>query len=226
VRHVKQHLDTLRDGVTTMRMYAAELNEQVVANVNAAHQTLEIQVAQLQELGVGVSNVEASAARVAEQLQGTRPWVALDTIADDLQEIRRCYSHERQRLLLEQERLIEAARARVRSRDGFSTLTADQSHQVLRYFASAGTDTTVEAISPPLIWLRDDFALKLQRAEEDANNQLDKLLSEGSSPMIAKLALGLQNREVASEADVEALLTEIRARLLEPVRAGLRVRLV
>jgi len=226
VRHVKNHLDTLRDGVTTMRMYAAELNDQVVANVNAAHQTLEIQVAQLQELGVGVSNVEASAARVAEQLQSARPWVALDTIADDLQEIRRCYTHERHRLLLEQERLIEAARARVRSRDGFSTLTADQSHQVLRYFASAGSDTTVEAISPPLVWLRDDFALKLIRAEEDANNQLDKLLSEGSSPMISKVALGLQNREVASEADVEALVTEIRGRLLEPVRAGLRVRLV
>jgi len=37
--------------------------------------------------------------------------------------------------------------------------------------------------------------------------------------------LGLRHREVGSEAEVEALLNEIRERLLARVRAGVRVRL-
>ena len=44
--------------------------------------------------------------------------------------------------------------------------------------------------------------------------------------MIRRVDLQLRNRELASEADVEALVSEIRAKLLEQVRAGMRVRLV
>jgi hypothetical protein len=38
--------------------------------------------------------------------------------------------------------------------------------------------------------------------------------------------LALHNREIADEAAVEALVSEIRARLLDQVRTGARVRLL
>jgi UDP-N-acetylenolpyruvoylglucosamine reductase len=61
---------------------------------------------------------------------------------------------------------------------------------------------------------------------DDANASLDGILSAGARPMVRAHDLRLANREVASEADVEALVAEIREQLLAQVRAGSRVRIV
>ena len=50
------------------------------------------------------------------------------------------YVAERQSLLQWQERQAEAARSRIKGRDGFSTLTADQAHGVLRCLGQAVSD--------------------------------------------------------------------------------------
>ena len=104
-------------------------------------------------------------------------------------------------------------------------MAQDQSHLVLRPLNNVVTVTSVEAVAPALADLKDPFEVKLRRAEEDANKILDSILSEGDKPMITRVDLRLHNRELASEADVEALLDEIRTRLLEQIHAGARVRL-
>lgn len=68
--------------------------------------------------------------------------------------------------------------------------------------------------------------LVLQRSEGEANERLDEILSAGNKPLIVRVDLSLRNRELTSEADVEALVTEVRERLLEQIHAGVRVRLV
>jgi hypothetical protein len=226
VKLVKKHLDTLRDGVQLLNMYGAELTGDAIRAVKTAHDVLTYQTAQLKELGVEATNVDLSAKRLAEQLAAQCPWREIGALDQDVDDIRNCYVAERQRLLLSQEQEAELARGRVKARPGFSTLTADQSHHVLRSFAQAVTDTTAEAIAPPLVALKDPFALSLQRAEDHANDLLDAILREGNNPLIARVDLRLRNREVASEAEVDALLDEIKNRLLEHVRAGARVRLL
>ena len=226
VKLVKKHLDTLRDGVQLLQLYDAELTQDAIRAVVTAHGVLSYQASQLKDFGIEATNVEASATRVAAQLEAERPWRDIGSLDQDLDDIRNCYLAERQRLLQWQEQQAETARARVKARDGFSTLSGEQSHRVLRPFATAITDTTAEAIAPPLVSLKDPFALALQRAEDHANDLLDGILSEGEKPLIARVDLRLRNREVATEADVEALVDEIKNRLLEHVRAGARVRLL
>jgi fructose-bisphosphate aldolase class 1 len=43
---------------------------------------------------------------------------------------------------------------------------------------------------------------------------------------VVKVDLGLRNRELSDEADLEALLADLRQRLMEQLRAGVRLRLV
>ncbi|GMV44308.1 MAG: hypothetical protein AMXMBFR64_60240 [Myxococcales bacterium] len=229
VKLVKRHLDTLRDGVDLVQLYDHELTDEAIRAVRAAHDVLAFQVAQLRELGVldgGATNLEVAAGRVAEHLATERPWRAIESLEADLAELRAAYSHERGRLLAWQGQAVEDARGRVKARQGFATLTADQSHAVLRPMAVVATDTTAGAVAPPLAALRDPFMLALRRAEEHANELLDDLLSEGARPLVTRVDLRLHNREVATEADVEALVSEVRQRLLEQVRAGARIRLV
>jgi hypothetical protein len=226
VKLVKKHLDVLRDGVQLVQMYDAELTPDALRAVGEADEVLHFQAVQLREAEVDATNVDAAVVQVRAQLESERPWQDIGALDDSLAQIRDCYVDERRRLLQLQEEQAEQARARVKTREGFSGLTADQAHRVLRPVALAVTDTTAEAVAPSLVALRDTFTLALQRAEEKANELLDDILSEGDKPLIARVELGLLNRELGSEADVEALLAELRERLLTPIRAGARVRLV
>ena len=105
------------------------------------------------------------------------------------------------------------------------TLTADEANSVLRPLNSVITDTSAQAVFPALADLKAPFLLKLQRAEEQANEILDGILTDRTSRMIVRMDLGLSNRIMADETDVDALVNEIRARLLDQIRAGNRVRL-
>ena len=51
------------------------------------------------------------------------------------------------------------------------------------------TSTTAEAIAPTLAALKDPFRLALQSAEEEANETLDQILSEGARPLIVKIII-------------------------------------
>lgn len=87
------------------------------------------------------------------------------------------------------------------------------------------SETSAEAVAPALVDLRDPFQARLRQAEDEANDILDAILSEGTRPLITPVDLALHNRELATEADVEALVSEIGTRLLDIIRAGGRVRL-
>ena len=156
------------------------------------------------------------------------PWREISTLDHDLEQVRAAYVAERQKLLQWQEAQVEVARARIRSREGFSTLSSDQSHKVLRPLALALTDTTSEAVAPKLTELKDPFLLGLERAEERANNLLDEILSEGKESLVVRINLSasIRNREISSLAEIEGLVEEIRNQLTPPVNAGKRLRII
>ena len=226
VKLVKKHLDTLQDGVPRVQIFDAELTQEAIASVRAAHDTVHNEAAQLAEAGITATDIETAARRVTDHLASEHPWRDMAGIADDLTAIRTAYVAERKRILEDQEQNTEHARRGVKRREGFSTLTADQAHEVLRPFATAVAATTPEAVAPSLVGLRDTFEIRLRRAMDEANASLDGILSAGPRPMVRAHDLRLANREVASEADVEALVAEIREQLLAQVRAGSRVRIV
>lgn len=225
VQQVKKHLDALRDGVERLRLDEAELTEDAIDAVRRAAEVLSHHVPQLRDLGVEATNIEPAAVRIEEHLRTERPWREIGDLDQAVADIRAAYRSERANLLRLQEEALEAARARVKRREGFSMLTADQAHQVLRPLTEAATTTDEESIAPTLVQLRDTFTLALTNAEDQANEILDRQLSEGEKPLIVRLDLGLKNRELTTEAEVDALLAEVRAKLLEKIREGARVRL-
>ncbi|MCX5969635.1 MAG: BREX system P-loop protein BrxC [Cyanobacteria bacterium] len=228
VEAVLRHLDALRDGISTLQVLEAEVQDTTVEALREAHTVVTRMASQLESLGVTATNVEAAATRVHEKLDSPEPWRGLGDLEGDLDEIRAAYRSERSQLLLEQEQRLEASRQKVRGCRGFSTLGADQSHAVLKPFASCATSTDAEAIAPGLVDLRDPFVARLQRAEKVAVETLDSLLvTTGKERQLTQsVDLGLQNRELNSEADVLALAKEIEARLLPLVQQGGRVRIL
>jgi hypothetical protein len=228
VQAVLRNLDALRDGLTTMQVLEAEVRLTTVEELGKAQSVVERMATQLEGLGVTATNVEAATTRVREKLSSPEPWRGLTDLEGDLEEIRVAYRSERSKLLLEQEQRLEASRQKVRGCRDFSTLDAEQSHEVLRPFASCATSTDEEAIAPSLIDLKDPFVARLQRAEKEAMDTLDRvLLRSGKKTQLTRTVdLELRNRELSSEEDVKALARQIEERLLPLVQDDGRVRIL
>jgi hypothetical protein len=227
VEAVLRNLDALRDGINTLQVLESEVNDATVVALGDGHSVLTRMASQLEGLGVRASNVEAAASRVHDKLESPEPWRGLAELETDLEEIRAAYRSERSRLILEQEQRIEASKQRVRGLQGFSTLTGEQSHAVLVPLNGCGTETSEAAIAPSLVDLKDPFVARLQRAERESVETLDRLLVDrgGGTQLTQQVDLGLHNRELNSEEDVRALAREIESRLLPLVQKGTRVRI-
>lgn len=226
VQVVKSHLDVLRDGVQLLQVIDSELSSELVQRMGQLAAVRDHQASQLEDVGGVSGDVAAAIVALRERLGRERPWRDVGDAEALAVTIKDAYVDERTRLLQRQEDLAEKARGRVKTRDGFSTLTADQSHQVLRPISEAQTDTTAEAVAPPLSKLKEAFEVRLQEAEDLAVDRLDELRNQ-KQPVV-KLDLGLKNRELQTVADVDALLVELRERLLKQLDAakGTRVRLI
>lgn len=228
VQAVLRQLDALRDGLTTLQVLEAEVNDASVEALRDAHTVLTRMASQLEGLGIQATNVEAAATRVREKLESPEPWRGLADLESDLEEIRVAYRSERRQLLLEQEQRLETSRQKVRGCSGYSTLGADQSHAVLKPFAACAISTDEQAIAPSLEEVKDPFVARLQRAEREAVETLDRLLVDKGevTQLTQQVDLGLHNRELNSEEDVRALAREIESRLLPLVQQGTRVRIL
>ncbi len=224
VARVKKHLNTLNDGFKKLNELDKELTDASIAAVRAAADVRDHQAKQLSDRKALSAEGEEAAARIANHLRRERPWQEIVALDPDLDRLREAYRAERAKLLAWQEQEAEQRRANLKRRDGFSTLSAKQSEAVLRPFLSAETNTSADALHPPLAALKDHFLVALARAEEEANDLLDELLSEGEA-IVERLDLGLSNRELATVEDVKALLEELEARLLAKIEKGVRVRL-
>ncbi len=223
-KEVKRHLDTLRDGARLLVLYDADLSAEAIASVREAASVRDHQLAQFANAEASFPELEAAANALRTQLSAERPWVDIAAVRPYLALIRVVYARVRRELLAILGAKVDEARAQVRARPGFTTLTSDQSHQVLRPFALVVPTTTDDAIAPSIDELRRSFPGRLSEAQTTANDALDEILAE--RVQVVKTDLRLKHREVSTETEVEALVAEVRTSLLEHVRAGKRVRIL
>lgn len=226
VQSVKRHLDALHDGFQLLHRFEADLTADAIAAVRDAADVRDHQVAQLVTAKALTPEVSAAADRLTAHLATERPWVDVASLRPDLALLRAAYVSARTEKLAWQEQQAAVVRARVKARPGFATLTGEQSHTVLRPIAQAQTDTTAEAIAPLLSALVDLFLTRLDQAEQVANERLDEILSERDAKVVRPVEHRLRNREVSTEAELDALLAELRERVLEHLRSGARIRLL
>ena len=232
VLFLKLKLDALRDGDGRLkRLDEGFIPDQARAPLTLAHSALHTFLPQLGDLKGGLSDAQqALQAQLIKLWAEEEPWRDVAALDGALQALKEAYFTERGALIDAQQDRVDEARKRVKARQGFSTLSADRSNLVLRSFVAATAHAEErDATSPALAALRDQLTLALQQAEEKANERLDELLAEledADKPKLTrKLDLNLRHREVSTEAEIDALVEEVRKRLLDQIKAGVRVRI-
>jgi hypothetical protein len=107
-------------------------------------------------------------------------------------------------LINRQEKQAEEVQEQIKRRQGFNRVSADKALYVVRPIQKARYDTSEDSLYPSLIQLRDTALLKLQEAAQEANDNLDNLLSQDEQVQVqvVQLALieSLRNREVKYQA--------------------------
>ena len=222
VKSVKRHLDELQDGVQQLRIYHAELTDDVVSRLRALDDVLTYHYAQLDDGGRVTDDLSAAAQTVRDKIESLRPWQHAD-VAPQAETIKAAYGETRQELLDRQARAIEEYRDKVKLRDGFADLDAEGKNHVLRPIAEATTVTDATAIAPSLAALEAELEVALPRAAEEAHDRLDKLL-EPETPIV-KVRHGVSNQTIRSEEELELLLKSLRRRIEEQLERGHHVRL-
>ncbi|PKN56508.1 MAG: BREX system P-loop protein BrxC [Deltaproteobacteria bacterium HGW-Deltaproteobacteria-14] len=219
IRTAIGQLEDLTEGLNTLQRTESELTDAAVATLIAAADAAAL-AAQLDAAGLLDADTRALADPITAHLAGPRPWEAHIALAAPTDALRTTYTVARRGLIEAQERAAEAARDRVRARPGFTGLTADQSHHVLRPIAEAGVDTTAAATTPPLTALGAPFTAALAEAEEEAMARLDHLLVK-----VARVTLRLKNRVVSSRAELDQLVAQVTEQIGAQLDQGYQVRI-
>ena len=226
VKATWKNLDLLRDGMQQLHLCRSELTDEAILAVTKAAEVHQHQLPQIQAFG-GAGEIAPDAVRLDEELKSPRPWRSAGSLSTGADRIRTVYFELRRALWAELGRQADAAASRVKARDGFARLTADEAHAVLRPVNESLGRGSPDATYPTLVEVRDTFATRLRDAEERANVLLDELLSKQQTEKpVVKVESRIAGREIANEAQLRALLAEIEERVMAQLKSGARVRLV
>jgi hypothetical protein len=229
VEATARELERLKEGLPLLQELEQELTEETVratARLLGARERL----GQLVELGPLQPELAQAHDQLQQRLASPRPWREAGAALSAVPQVEQAYQRARAGLLSEQQLRCETARAALSGRPGFAGLAPEQAREILQPLDHARSATTADELQPSLSTLRDTFEGLLRRATELAHARLDharlgQQLLSGSPVVRVAVAERLAHRELSSPADLEALLTELRALLAPHVAAGRPVRL-
>ncbi len=224
IKALKAELGVLTEGVQVLQRLHTDLSDEAVEAVREAAKVRDFHVAQLQR-DLATGPVEEDVTSLIRQLGHRRPWQDIGAMKPALERIVAHYQERRLRLLQAQETSAETARNRLRSRSGFVKLTDDETHRVFRPIALALTQTTADAVAPPLHELQLEFEDKLRRGVEGATALFDDLLSAKDQRPVTRIDTNLHGRELSTRAELTSVLKELEERIGEQIDLGRKVRL-
>lgn len=221
---LKRNLDSLRDGMEQLQILKVELTEQAVAAVKEVASVQDFQLKQLVESS-DLAGLEADADAIEDQLKSETPWRGIHSIEAACQRIRERYVEVRSAVLSQQGTEAERGQAKIRVIPGFESLSPDQAHRVLKPILDAQIDTAPDAVSPPLVVIRDSFASRIGPAEAVARDRLDEERNKTAEKKVVKVETNLQGREVESREQLRGIFRELEERIGPLLDRGDRVRI-
>lgn len=232
---LKAKLEVLRRGYAQVQEAEEALTPETVQELRALGYGVNELVRQLAEIGEDGS-VREEASQIRDQLAQAEAWRGWADAKPALQKLTQYYREVRLDLIARQRKVLGEGLDSLKLRSGFSDLEPDQQYQAKSQLEKAVTEGDPDAVAPSLVVLEqgprrvtealarahklvDDFLSELARQREEAG---------GGVPLYGRVSvvrLGLSNRVIKSEAELESLLDKVRQQCLKELQSGQQVRL-
>lgn len=228
---VKRNVNVLRDGMEELGRSLFDLSDEKAQALRRALNVQGYQVAQLRQISrLGGVEHEVEQVRSHFEADRGRPWEDIDELTPAIEAIEAHYQAVRLDLIETQERALEEVRGRLQHRQGYFELSEAQAEAVIKPLRAAVSNTTKEALAPPLIELKEPAAARLHRAEDEANRYFDEALEQKTGAQVIEVNVTalLVNQEVGSAAEMDALIKRMREQVVAKLEGDetIRVRLV
>jgi hypothetical protein len=225
VLNAKRSLNALRDGIVLLRRMETDLTPGAIDAILRAEDVWRHSWPGLTALGPS-EEARASAAAIDANLHTERPWEDTAVLASHVDRVRGEVRTRRRAILETHEKAIENGLERLKRRTGFDQLDPDQRHGVLHHLREgAAANTDENAIAPALEALDGQLAARREAAERKAASHLDAVLTTlGASPIV-EVTVELSGQEIATEAELDRVLADVRRRVVHELSAHHRVRL-
>ena len=220
VNALYDNVDDLRNGLQQLKLIDVELTDEAVATLGAIRRVLDVEYAQMAAIEATTTEVDDASAELRTHLELDRPWTHVAALKPHIDTIRQAYRAERRSELEKLSQAVEDARLRIKSRDGFEKLDADQSNAVLRPFALVVPNTDAESTHPPLSLLHARRGTGLADALDEAHAVLDDI-----QEVVVVVRHRMSGKIIKSQADLDAALEELRKVISERLSQGKEVRL-
>ena len=228
---VKRNVDVLREGIDELGRSLFDLSDEKVQAVRRAVNVLDYQVGQLRQIS-RLGGIEAEVGRLRSHFEADRgrPWEDINELTPAIVAIEAHYQAVRLGLIEAQEQSLEEVRGRLQHRQGYFELSEAQAEEVIKPLRAAVSNTTKEALAPPLIELKEPATARLHQAAERANRFFDEALAQKTGAQVIEVNVTalLANQEVGSVAEMEALIERMREQVVAKLEGDetIRVRLV
>ena len=248
VSQVFAQLDALCDGVQQLAIDRGDLTDEAIAAVTALDDLRRHQIDQLDAVDQLGPELTALEGEIAAQLAGERPWRGARELLGRAEAVRERYRAVRLDAIRRLSELVEATRRRVEDRPDFRHLGGDDQTAVRGLIEGVIGEIDPDAVTPPLADLLERLPGRVRRKEDEAHGMIDSLVadpapevddepagdgSEAPKPgrkrkprRVTTLPVDIEHRILSKPEDVEALLEELRTRILASLETADEVRLL
>ena len=229
LERVKRNLDIIQQGVSRVKELEEILNENTESELRWLKNILEVQVKQLEQVEEK-SIIKKEVEMLENQMKSDAPWRGYADLKPDAERINDHYRQIRVQYKENQQKELDNQLSQVKLRPDFSELDADKQQDVLQGIRNIFIDVNDDAVQPSLLQIKQ-APERIREATSVAHRLIDKIVNETenpeediSKPRLHIVKLGLRNKIVRDQNELDQLLTSLKEKCLRELKEGIRIR--
>ncbi|WP_419174435.1 BREX system P-loop protein BrxC [Desulfosediminicola sp.] len=233
LERVKGNLKIIEKGVARVKEIEESFNEDTEKELRQLKNILEVQVKQLEQVEEE-STIQDSISSLTSHMQSSTPWRGYADVKPMAVAVVVHYKQIRKGYKIQQQDELDTQLSQIKLRPDFGELELDKQQEVLHRISKVFIDVDEEAVQPQLLLIKQTPD-RIREATSEAHRFMDQLVNESGAngdgpepdnpkPRVHTIRLGLRNKIISDENELERVFASLKEQCLKELNAGIKVR--
>jgi hypothetical protein len=228
-----RNLDIIQKGVARVKELEENFNVDTEKELRQLKNIIEVQAKQLEQVGEE-SSVQSAVLSLESHMKGSSPWRGYADVKPMAEQVVTHYRQIRKIYKNQQQVELDNQLSQIKLRPDFGDLESDKQQEVLQLIRKVFIDVDEEAVQPQLLLIKQTPD-RIRESTSEAHRFMDQLVNESASngggskpdtpkPRVHTIRLGLRNKIISDENELEQVLFSLKEKCLKELNAGIKVR--